>query len=47
MTSLSTRGFTFLELIISLTIVAMIVLAVNAALEYRTTGSRQGPRSWF
>jgi general secretion pathway protein J len=39
---LSARGFTFLELIISLTIVAMIVLAVNAALSIGLQAADKG-----
>jgi prepilin-type N-terminal cleavage/methylation domain-containing protein len=42
MKRLSNRGFTFLELIISLTIVALIVLAVNAALSIGLQAADKG-----
>lgn len=42
MNSLSSRGFTFIELIISLTIVAMIILIVNAALNIGLQATDKG-----
>ncbi len=42
MKALSTHGFTFIELIISLTIVAMIVLMVNAALSIGLRATDKG-----